>query len=104
MKPKYEATDEAEVQVSAHEDLRKGLQHKETYACPPTHCDFCKTPFLGKRFMIDGNTQRGGVMWACMCASCFLRHGEGLGWGKGQLYTQLDNGKWLMTAGFSPPR
>jgi putative AlgH/UPF0301 family transcriptional regulator len=37
-----------------------------------------------------------------MCAECFLKMGEGIGWGKGQLYTQLEKGDWLMTAGCRP--
>jgi hypothetical protein len=37
-----------------------------------------------------------------MCAICFDKHGEGIRWGTGQLYTHLKNGKWLLTAGFSP--
>jgi hypothetical protein len=30
------------------------------------------------------------------------REGEGIDYGKGQLYTQMDNDEWLMTGGFPP--
>ncbi len=92
----------AERKLQPFENLATGLAHGERYAGSPAACDVCKTQLAHRRFMIDGNTQPGGCMWACMCAECFLKIGEGIGWGKGQLYTQLENGDWLMTAGFRP--
>ncbi len=101
-RPKCEPCNAAERRLQPFEDLAKGLAHGEIYAGSPDACDICNTPLAGHRFMIDGNTQPGGCMWACMCARCFQKTGEGIGWGQGQLYTQLENGDWLMTAGFRP--
>jgi hypothetical protein len=50
--------------------------------------------------MIDGGVRPSGV-WACMCADCFAVRGQGLGWGRGQLYLRWED-KWLLVAGFLP--
>ncbi len=42
-------------------------------------CDMCTNPVA----LVDGKTKAGP--WANMCASCFFRHGVGLGVGKGQV-------------------
>jgi hypothetical protein len=100
--PKFEPVDEAERTLLAIEDLSHGIAHDEEYANAPEKCDLCGVSLEDRRFMVDGNTEPGGCLWACMCAKCALRKGEGIGWGKGQLYTQLEPGRWLMTAGFPP--
>jgi hypothetical protein len=35
-----------------------------------------------------------------MCPKCHQSGGSGFGDGKGQLYTKMEKGKWLMTYGF----
>ena len=104
MKAKCDPTDDAERRLLKCEKWAEGVEREETYARASEDCDICGIPLAGKRFMVDGNTQLGGCMWACMCASCFFKTGEAIGWGKGQLYTQMENGKWLMTGGFPPAK
>jgi hypothetical protein len=50
--------------------------------------------------MIDGKL-RNSFEFGLMCASCHNKVGVGFGEGKGQLYTHLTNGQWIMTFGFS---
>ena len=35
-----------------------------------------------------------------MCAKCFERNGDELGWGKGQLYARQTDGMWRLVFGF----
>jgi len=102
LRPKCEPRNDAEIKLMRFENLAVGLQHDDIYFNAPEVCDICKKPLADKRFMIDGNFKPGGCLWGCMCARCFLEVGEGIGWGRGQLYTHLENGEWLMTAGFCP--
>jgi len=37
-----------------------------------------------------------------MCVPCFLRKGDGVEWGTGQLYARQPNGDWRLVAGFNP--
>jgi len=39
---------------------------------------------------------------ATMCAGCFFGRGTEIECGEGQLYTQMEDGTWLMTGGFPP--
>jgi hypothetical protein len=48
----------------------------------PKTCDMCKGPIV--KAFIDGVVRGGG--WACMCSTCFARHGVGVGTGRGQRY------------------
>jgi hypothetical protein len=102
MKPKYEPVDESERRLQVHENLAEGVRRNDTYAGASEECDICGKPFSSRRFMVDGNRRGRGIEWACMCSDCFWREGEGIGYGKGQLYTRMDNDKWLMTGGFPP--
>jgi len=101
-RPQCEPQNPAETKLLPLEQFQEGLAQNEIYFNAPEQCDVCKTTLTGKRFMVDGNFEPGGCLWGCMCAKCFLKVGEGIGWGKGQLYTKLKNGEWLMTAGFRP--
>lgn len=69
------------------------------YTNPPEACDICGEPLKNRRFMIDGKV-RGHSVWACMCSDCFLEMGEGIAWGKGQLYQQDTHG-WRLVGGDS---
>jgi hypothetical protein len=62
-------------------------------------CDVCKARISG-RHMIDG-VLSGTFQFALMCPSCHKSKGDGLGDGKGQLYSKLKSGKWLQTSGFT---
>lgn len=55
---------------------------------PPTHCQLCNTKIEDD--FVDGRV--GGCGWSIMCSFCALAHGIGLGIGKGQLYTRINNG------------
>jgi hypothetical protein len=46
---------------------------------------------------VDGKTQEGP--WAIMSSTSFVRHGIGLGLGRGQAYAQQGDGRWLKKAG-----
>ncbi len=63
-----------------------------------TTCDICKIKITG-RHMIDGKLH-GVAEFALMCPKCHQAKGSGFGDGKGQLYTKIEQGKWLMTYGF----
>lgn len=67
---------------------------------PPDTCDICMKPLKRRRFMVDGKV-RGHSAWACMCSDCFLAFGEGIAWGKGQLYQQNPQG-WRLVGGECP--
>lgn len=72
----------------------------EYYINPPDTCDICQEPLKRRRFMVDGIV-RGHSAWACMCSDCFLKVGEGIAWGKGQLYQQDPQG-WRLVGGECP--
>ena len=65
------------------------------YAGAPETCDVCNKPL--DKMMYDCLTRFGG--WANLCQSCFNRYGLGLGTGKGQRYSQQEDGRWLKTHG-----
>jgi hypothetical protein len=82
-------------------DLEKAASVGQTYSNPPDCCDQCNHSLDDSTLFVDGRL-KGDFMWAIMCPSCFKRQGEGIAWGKGQLYQKQDNGDWLLVAGFSP--
>lgn len=81
-------------------DLERGLQVGEFFLNPPGNCDLCGCPFSEEKYMIDGGVRPSGT-WAFMCANCYADRGQGLGWGRGQLYLRQED-RWLMVAGFPP--
>ena len=92
MKPKFNPVDDTEKRLQVFEDLEKGISLDNTYANASDNCDICKRSFSSRRFMVDGNRPKLGVEFACMCSICFFKEGAGIGWGKGQLYTKMDDG------------
>lgn len=82
-------------------DLKKGEAVGKIYSCPPDSCDQCGQSFDDSTMFVDGRL-KGDLMWSIMCADCFNSHGEGIGWGNGQLYMKRADGDWLMVAGFPP--
>ena len=65
---------------------------------PPDKCDICERPIEDKfgSVFVDGRTMQGP--WACMCRPCHVRHGMGLGTGRGQKFVKSYNG-WIKTQG-----
>jgi hypothetical protein len=70
------------------------LEHSD----PPESCDLCGKTEFG--FFVDGATASGE--WANMCPHCFFTKGCGLGWGIGQLFRQVADGRWQCVAGGDP--
>ncbi|MCX6913947.1 MAG: hypothetical protein NT167_12995 [Verrucomicrobia bacterium] len=64
--------------------------------------DYARTMAIGPRNCGAPGRLRGQITFACMCAECFLENGEGIGWGKGQIYQKQPGGEWLTVAGFPP--
>jgi len=67
----------------------------------PGNCDLCNVPFEERKFWIDAKL-KNRLLWGNMCSDCFLRRGEGIAWGKGQLFARMLSSEWLMVAGFTP--
>ena len=78
-------------------DLTRGEECGEYYDPPPKQCDICKISLANKKYMIDGGVKKH-FGWAIMCPDCHRIHGNGIGWGLGQLYRRQDD-QWLMVAG-----
>jgi hypothetical protein len=64
-------------------------------------CDYCGCDLSRRGVFVDGRL-RDDLMWGNMCAACFAKLAEGIGWGKGQLYARQPNGDWRLVAGFEP--
>lgn len=94
-----EPQDEFELQLVAHENL---LQEEEIYfAGPSQSCDLCDESFENKRLMIDACLDTEKNAWGCICSRCFIKYACKMGPGKGQMFTHLQGGKWLLTAGYN---
>jgi hypothetical protein len=92
---------EAEQKLATMGDQEEGRRQGQFYANPSDVCDFCGCNLRERSFFVDGRL-RGQITFASMCAECFLEKGDGVGWGKGQIYQRGSNGKWLLVAGFPP--
>jgi len=89
--------DEFELRLIVHENL---LPEEEIFFAGPSHsCDLCGTSFDNKRLMLDACLDGAKNAWGCICSRCFYTHALKTGPGKGQVYTHLMNGEWLLTAG-----
>ena len=71
-----------EEELAKHISREEVLSHEPDTGYPGEACDFCRQAFSKKRLYVDGAIQ-GSLMWANMCASCFLKRGQGIGWEKG---------------------
>lgn len=80
-------------------DVDEVHAHEADYAAVDGNCDFCQAPLDSLGLYVDGKL-RGDMLWANMCARCFHARGEGIGWGKGQLFARQANGDWRLVAGF----
>lgn len=57
-------------------------------------------PARSRVIFLDGRL-KDSLAWANMCADCSVYHGDGIGWGTGQLYRQEKDGRWLVVGGSS---
>ncbi|MGD0358598.1 MAG: hypothetical protein ABSA73_13425 [Terracidiphilus sp.] len=64
-------------------------------------CGICGCNLNDRGLHIDGRL-RDDLKWSNMCTECLKKSGEGIGWGKGQLYARQPNGDWRLIAGFPP--
>jgi hypothetical protein len=91
--------DEADRRLAARIDHSEVDKREEQFAYGAEVCDFCKCN-LGKRGLFVDGKVRNEIEWANMCAPCFEKNGDGIGWGLGQLYALQPNGDWRLVAGF----
>lgn len=70
------------------------------HPAPPTACGLCSRELSRYAFFVHGQTDIG--VSADLCFLCFAKHGEGIGWGIGQLYWAVENGDWRLIAGGDP--
>jgi hypothetical protein len=70
------------------------------HPAPPEECEFCGTSLDDCQFFVDGDSVCG--LWTNMCPRCFYEEGHSIGWGKGQLYLNLGDGRWRLVAGGDP--
>ncbi len=69
---------------------------KMWFGSKPEECDICGSKIATK--FIDGKTRLGNGAWGILCTACHIKHGCGLGTGRGQQYELLDVG-WVKTGG-----
>jgi hypothetical protein len=93
--------DESERLLMARADFEGGDYFGKTYKAPPAQCDLCGRSFSTRALFVDGRLHNS-LMWANMCSGCFLQRGEGLGYGQGQLFAHMTDGRWLLVAGWPP--
>lgn len=85
--------------------LAEAIDQQAVESFPARHaygaenCDECGISLDECGLYIDGRT-RGTGQWSNMCAACFARCGEGIGWGIGQLYARQIDDQWRLVAGF----
>lgn len=91
--------DEADQRLAARIDHREVDKREEQFAYGAEVCDFCKCD-LGKRGLFVDGKVRNEIEWANMCAPCFEKNGDGIGWGVGQIYALQPNGDRRLVAGF----
>jgi len=97
--PFCEPQDEFEHQLVVHENLQK---EEEIFFAGTSHlCDLCGASFNNKRLMLDACLDGAKNAWGCICSSCFIKYACKIGLGKGQMFTHLKNGDWLLTAGYN---
>ncbi|MEI8048514.1 MAG: hypothetical protein WCI92_14115 [Bacteroidota bacterium] len=92
-------TNKIEISLVTKENWEKAQEVRCFWWDDNCKCDICKKQLSG-RHMIDGKL-RNSFEFGLMCASCHNTVGDGFGEGKGQLYTHLIDGQWIMTFGFS---
>ena len=96
--PFCDPQDEFELRLAVHESF---TQAEEIFFTGPSHsCDLCGVSFENKRFMLDACLDDEKNAWGCICSKCFIKYALKMGPGKGQMFTHLQSGEWLLTAGY----
>lgn len=90
-----------EAALAGHIDYDAVDAHEPDYSNAGGNCDSCQKALESLGLFVDGKI-RGDIMWANLCARCFSARGEGIGWGRGQLYARQPSGGWRLVAGFQP--
>ena len=93
--------DESERMLTTEADEVKGLREGTFSGSSPQACDLCGRDLTVRKYYLNAR-HRGKLLWSNMCSQCFLGVGEGIGWGKGQLFSRQPDGKWLQVGGFRP--
>jgi hypothetical protein len=91
--------DDADRRLASRIDQGEVDEHEAAFAYGAEVCDFCKCD-LGKRGLFVDGKVRNEIEWANMCAPCFEKNGDGIGWGVGQIYALQPNGDRRLVAGF----
>jgi hypothetical protein len=79
------------------QDIARGRRRAQYFTPPPQRCDICDCSLQKRRYFIDG-ALRDRLQWAAMCPDCHGEFGQGIGRGKGQLYSNQPEG-WLLVGG-----
>jgi hypothetical protein len=90
-------TTKIEVKLMLKEDWEKAKKQLSFWPENFVTCEVCNKRMRGRHF-IHGFIEKN-VEFINMCPQCHNDYGNGLGEGKGQLYTRLINGKWLLSFG-----
>ena len=75
------------------------LQEQQHHINPQDNCDLCGCSLKSQNYFVDGQVLSLG--WGIMCAGCFEKKGDGIGYGKGRLYKNMDD-FWQLAAGDAP--
>jgi hypothetical protein len=91
--------DAAEKRLAAKVDPAEVDANEPQQAYNAENCAFCGCLLIERGLFVDGRL-RGELTWGNMCANCFECKGDGVGWGRGQIYARQPDGAWRMVAGF----
>ncbi len=91
--------DAFETWIASQVDPLQVDAREPAYTFDVEECGICGCDINKRGLHVDGRL-RGDLMWSNMCAECLKTAGEGIGWGKGQLYAR--QGAWRLVAGFQP--
>lgn len=93
--------DRSDQLLEEYADVAQGQKAGQYCIGVPDTCDLCGRSFNNRKYLVDGRL-KSDLMWAYMCSGCFLKRGEGIGWGQGQLFARQLDDEWLLVAGFPP--
>ena len=93
--------DASEKWLASHVDPQIVESREPAFGYNVKDCDICGCVLDQHGLYVDGRL-RDDLMWSNMCVDCFKDNGEGIGWGKGQLYARQPDGRWRLVAGFPP--
>lgn len=97
------SVDAVEERLASMVDPDQVDANEPAHASSVQNCDFCGCDLERHGLFVDGRL-RCDLMWGNLCGACFASRGEGIGWGKGQLYARQADGSWRMVAGWKCTR